>query len=93
MPASKDAPVVAISTFTMISHGGKRSEAGEAMMRAIREREWGLLLLDEVHVVPAAMFRKVGAGPRCALGAWGARAVCWGAAARWGALSVRAPLH
>ena len=24
-------------------------------------REWGLLLLDEVHVVPAHMFRKVGA--------------------------------
>ena len=22
-------------------------------------REWGLLLLDEVHVVPAQMFRKV----------------------------------
>jgi hypothetical protein len=60
MPSSKDAPVIAISTFTMISHGGKRSEVGEAMMAAIREREWGLLLLDEVHVVPAAMFRKVG---------------------------------
>jgi len=32
-------------------------------MEAIRSREWGLLLLDEVHVVPAAMFRKV--GPWC----------------------------
>jgi len=31
-------------------------------MEAIRSREWGLLLLDEVHVVPAAMFRKVSAG-------------------------------
>jgi len=60
MPTDKSTPVVAISTFTMISHSGKRSEVGEAMMRAIREREWGLLLLDEVHVVPAAMFRKVG---------------------------------
>jgi hypothetical protein len=29
------------------------------VMEAIRSREWGLLLLDEVHVVPAAMFRKV----------------------------------
>lgn len=28
-------------------------------MEAIRGREWGLMLLDEVHVVPAAMFRKV----------------------------------
>jgi|LauGreSBDMM110SN_4_FD.fasta_scaffold32290_1 hypothetical protein len=29
-------------------------------MALIREREWGLLLMDEVHVVPAQMFRKVG---------------------------------
>lgn len=28
-------------------------------MEAITNREWGLLLLDEVHVVPAQMFRKV----------------------------------
>ena len=28
-------------------------------MRAIRGREWGLLLMDEVHVVPAKMFRRV----------------------------------
>lgn len=25
----------------------------------IQNREWGLVLLDEVHVVPANMFRKV----------------------------------
>ena len=30
------------------------------VMSLIREREWGLLLMDEVHVVPAQMFRKVG---------------------------------
>ena len=29
------------------------------VMALIREREWGLLLMDEVHVVPAQMFRKV----------------------------------
>ena len=28
-------------------------------MEEIQGREWGLLLLDEVHVVPAQMFRKV----------------------------------
>jgi hypothetical protein len=27
-------------------------------MEEIASREWGLLLLDEVHVVPAQMFRK-----------------------------------
>ena len=30
------------------------------VMDEISSREWGLLLLDEVHVVPAQMFRKVG---------------------------------
>ena len=32
-------------------------------MEALAGREWGLLLLDEVHVVPAQMFRKVCASP------------------------------
>uniref|UniRef100_A0A7S3VI15 DNA 3'-5' helicase n=1 Tax=Dunaliella tertiolecta TaxID=3047 RepID=A0A7S3VI15_DUNTE len=50
---------VTITTFTMVAFSGKRSEESEKVMEAIRSREWGLLLLDEVHVVPAAMFRKV----------------------------------
>lgn len=29
-------------------------------MRLLSSREWGLLVLDEVHVVPARMFRQVG---------------------------------
>ena len=33
------------------------------VMDEISSREWGLLLLDEVHVVPAQMFRKV--QPQC----------------------------
>ncbi|KAJ1828059.1 DNA repair helicase RAD25 [Coemansia sp. RSA 2599] len=48
-----------ISTFTMVANEGKRSYATEKMMKFITEREWGMLLLDEVHVVPANMFRKV----------------------------------
>ena len=48
-----------ITTYTMIAYGGKRSEDSEAVMSRILSREWGLILLDEVHVVPAAMFRKV----------------------------------
>ena len=35
------------------------------VMDEIASREWGLLLLDEVHVVPAQMFRKVCALCRC----------------------------
>ena len=29
------------------------------VMEEIAGREWGLLIMDEVHVVPAQMFRKV----------------------------------
>ncbi|KAL9179190.1 hypothetical protein ACHAXT_008480 [Thalassiosira profunda] len=50
---------VLITTYTMISYGGQRSDKSAAVMEAIRGREWGLLLMDEVHVVPAKMFRKV----------------------------------
>jgi DNA excision repair protein ERCC-3 len=32
------------------------------MMRLLSSREWGLLVLDEVHVVPARMFRQVSVG-------------------------------
>lgn len=50
---------VLVSTFHMIAYSGKRSEESEEMMRWIREQTWGLIVLDEVHVVPAAMFRTV----------------------------------
>lgn len=43
----------------MICHGGRRSQSGELMIRSVREREWGLMILDEVHVAPADMFQKV----------------------------------
>jgi DNA excision repair protein ERCC-3 len=50
---------VLISTFNMVAHQGQRSAEAQAFMQEISSREWGLLLLDEVHVVPAAMFRRV----------------------------------
>lgn len=50
---------VCVTTFSMIAFSGKRSEESEKIMRMIQQREWGLLLMDEVHVVPAQMFRKV----------------------------------
>lgn len=50
---------ITVTTFTMIAFSGKRSRESEEVMARIRQREWGLLLLDEVHVVPAQMFRKV----------------------------------
>ena len=48
-----------ITTYTMISYGGRRSAQSAAVMEAIQGREWGLMLMDEVHVVPAKMFRRV----------------------------------
>lgn len=50
---------VVVTTYTMISYSGKRSDQSQEIMDQITSREWGLLLMDEVHVVPAKMFRKV----------------------------------
>ncbi|KNC97502.1 DNA repair helicase rad25 [Spizellomyces punctatus DAOM BR117] len=50
---------ILISTYTMVTYSGKRAYDAQQMMDFIRSREWGFLLLDEVHVVPADMFRKV----------------------------------
>ncbi|KAF6176128.1 hypothetical protein GIB67_000222 [Kingdonia uniflora] len=50
---------VVVTTYNMVAFGGKRSEESEKIIEEIKNREWGLLLMDEVHVVPADMFRKV----------------------------------
>lgn len=43
----------------MVANRQKRSHDSQKMMDFLTSREWGFILLDEVHVVPAAMFRKV----------------------------------
>ena len=48
-----------VTTYTMIAFPGKRAAEAQAVMDIITGREWGLLLMDEVHVVPAKMFRRV----------------------------------
>ncbi|KAI9004151.1 P-loop containing nucleoside triphosphate hydrolase protein, partial [Gaertneriomyces semiglobifer] len=50
---------ILISTYTMVTFSGKRAYDAQQLMDFIASREWGFLLLDEVHVVPADMFRKV----------------------------------
>ncbi|CAN0081955.1 unnamed protein product [Ascophyllum nodosum] len=50
---------VLITTYSMISFAGQRSEITKRILDSIKGREWGFMLLDEVHVVPARMFRKV----------------------------------
>ena len=50
---------MAITTYTMVAYSGRRAEASSKVMESLASREWGLIILDEVHVVPAAMFRRV----------------------------------
>jgi DNA excision repair protein ERCC-3 len=50
---------VMICTYSMIAGSFRRSAESQRIFDAITGREWGLILLDEVHVVPAEMFRCV----------------------------------
>lgn len=50
---------VIISTYSMITQTRGRSYDSQKVMDFITKREWGLMILDEVHVVPAEMFKKV----------------------------------
>lgn len=58
LPPIKEACII-ITTYSMLCHGGHRSASGEMMIKSIKEREWGLMILDEVHVAPAEQFQKV----------------------------------
>lgn len=50
---------IIISTYSMVTQTKGRSYDSAKMMDFLKSREWGLMLLDEVHVVPASIFRKV----------------------------------
>lgn len=41
---------VLVTTYTMISYSGKRSDQSQQVMDQITGREWGILLMDEVQV-------------------------------------------
>ncbi len=48
-----------VSTYSMVANTRNRSHDAQKVMDFLTSREWGLIILDEVHVVPAAMFRRV----------------------------------
>ncbi|VEU20179.1 DEKNAAC101018 [Brettanomyces naardenensis] len=48
-----------VSTYSMVANTRNRSHDSQKVMDFITSREWGFIILDEVHVVPAAMFRRV----------------------------------
>lgn len=59
---AKDKPMgcgVLVTTYSMISHTQKRSWEADQTMQWLQNQEWGIMLLDEVHTIPAKMFRRV----------------------------------
>ena len=52
-------PCILIITYYQLFRGKKIRQEREALLNEIERREWGLLILDEVHVCPAASFQKV----------------------------------
>lgn len=50
---------VIICTYSMVTQNTRRAHDSKQVMDFITSREWGLMVLDEVHVVPAEMFRRV----------------------------------
>ncbi|KAJ4346867.1 DNA repair helicase RAD25 [Didymosphaeria variabile] len=50
---------ILVTTYHMLAASGKRAHDTAAALKFIQEREWGLLIADEVHIIPAAMFKKV----------------------------------
>lgn len=49
-----------VDLFTLkVAYSGKRSHDAQKMIDFMTRVEWGFLLLDEVHVVPANVFRRV----------------------------------
>ncbi|KAI9651100.1 DNA repair helicase RAD25 [Ciborinia camelliae] len=50
---------IIVTTYSMVTQTRARAFDAQKMMDFLTSREWGLMLLDEVHVVPANIFRKV----------------------------------
>lgn len=48
-----------VSTYSMVANTRNRSHDSQKVMDFLHSREWGFIILDEVHVVPAQMFRRV----------------------------------
>ena len=61
---------ILISTYQMIAYSGQRAPESQEIMNLILSRQWGLLLMDEAHVVPANEYRRAvqSIQARCKLG-------------------------
>jgi len=52
--------VVLITTYSMLAYAGKRNEEVAMILKQIKGREWGLMILDEVHGKAGGMGREGG---------------------------------
>ncbi|KAI8689093.1 DNA helicase [Fusarium keratoplasticum] len=50
---------IIVTTYSMVTNTRESSKESKEVMNFLAGREWGLMLLDEVHVVPANIFRQV----------------------------------
>eukprot|EP00817_Percolomonadidae_sp_ATCC50343_P005649 CAMPEP_0117421832 /NCGR_PEP_ID=MMETSP0758-20121206/2808_1 /TAXON_ID=63605 /ORGANISM="Percolomonas cosmopolitus, Strain AE-1 (ATCC 50343)" /LENGTH=677 /DNA_ID=CAMNT_0005204119 /DNA_START=266 /DNA_END=2299 /DNA_ORIENTATION=- len=56
----KDQACIVITTYSMAQRSNKGGVTeGAKIMFSIQQREWGLMLLDEVHVAPSDQFRTI----------------------------------
>ncbi|MBI2566135.1 MAG: DEAD/DEAH box helicase [Candidatus Schekmanbacteria bacterium] len=54
--AEKEIRPVTITTYQMLTHRGSRTEEFRHL-ELVRRSQWGLLIYDEVHLLPAPVFR------------------------------------
>jgi DNA excision repair protein ERCC-3 len=68
--AMPEGACIVICTYSMMGYAGKRSVESQAVFDQLNRVEWGLIIMDEVQVVPADTFRKVifGVKSHCKLG-------------------------
>lgn len=70
-PLPEDRPCILVSTYSMFSHSlDHMSRSSSAVLQQVKDLEWGLLIVDEVQVMPARTFRQVATTVRahCKLG-------------------------
>ena len=56
---------VLITTYSMISFAGQRSEITKRILDSIKGREWGFMLLDEVRLPPRILPFRFSSIPYC----------------------------
>ncbi|MFD1955089.1 DNA repair helicase XPB [Paenibacillus thailandensis] len=55
--ALKQVRPVTIATYHIMTHRSSRTGGGYPHMKLFSERDWGLIIYDEVHLLPAPVFR------------------------------------